>query len=143
MKFGAFFLLLVASLFLQITSTFLPLTFIILLVWSIETDSITPFILAFFAGCLLDIFLLRIVGTTALYYLAVLLLVFLYERKFEVRSIQFVFFLSLVSTLFYFFIFHGSFQIVESLICSAFGVLLFAGSNLLFAKKKQTFSPLV
>lgn len=143
MKYVLFFILLCICIFFQISSTFLPLSFIILLVWGIESENIIPLLLAFVSGIIIDISLLNDLGQSSLYFLIALLLVFLYERKFEVKSIQFVFFASFFSTLLYFLLFHGSFYILESFLCSLLGVGLFVFSRLVFAPKKKTFSPLL
>lgn len=143
MKYVLFFILLCISLFLQITATLLPLSFMVLLVWSIESENITPLLLAFLSGIILDVSLLNDLGQSSLYFLIILLLVFLYERKFEVKSIQFVFFASFFSTFFNFLIFRSTFSLLESFFCSVLTVFLFIFSRVFFAPKKQTLSPLV
>lgn len=83
------FLLALAVLF-EGTVTMLPLVLICLLCLTIVTRDTIVFVAAFVAGILLDVFALRTVGITSLFLLSFVLLILLYQRKYEIYSYQFV-----------------------------------------------------
>lgn len=81
--------------------TVFPLVLIgLLIVWIMRQES-WVFILAFCVGMLLDIFLLQTPGMSSLYFVLTIFSIFLYERKYGVQTVPFVFFASFFSCLFY------------------------------------------
>lgn len=143
MKFILYCVLLILCLSLQVKTTLLPLSFIVLLVWAIEGKSVIPLFFVFLIGLILDIIFLRIMGETMLYFLFVMTLVFLYERKFEVASFLFVTLVSFFSTLFYFFLFFQQFALLQSVLCAGFGLSLFLLMRYCSTPQKKTYSSLL
>jgi cell shape-determining protein MreD len=114
----------------------IPLVLIVLLCLYIVFERTWIFALAFFMGLLLDIFQLRSLGQTSLFFLTFLIIVLLYERKFEIKTKPFVFLSTFVGTLFYLLLFGYDYVFVQALVSSVIGVLLFNGL-LTFKKRKM------
>src|SRR5262245_36757173 len=85
--------------FLQGSVTTIPLLLGLLLVWYCLTQEKWIFIVAFFSGIFLDVFLVRQIGVSSLFFLVVLYLLFLYQRKFEISSYYFILFADFIATL--------------------------------------------
>lgn len=88
-----FFVLILAlliSILLESTVMTLPLAFILLLCYSVLKRTDKVFISAFFTGIFLDIFTVRTLGSTSIYFLIVFAIVLLYQRKYEIVSYPFV-----------------------------------------------------
>lgn len=90
------FILLFLSVIFEGTLTALPLVLICLLCMTILTRDTIIFVAAFLSGIFLDAFALRPLGETSLFLVTVVLLVFLYQRKYEIYSYQFVMVASLL-----------------------------------------------
>lgn len=120
------FILLIIFLLLEGTVTYLPLTLILLLCLVIVNRSVFIFILAFFAGLLLDIFRLQPLGMTSLFYLVFLFLILLYRRKYEIRSVPFVFIASFFGSVIYLFLFKYNNILILSILSSLFALLFFS-----------------
>lgn len=85
----------------EATLTSLPVTLLYLLILLILSKDTTMFLFAFLAGLLLDIATVRIIGTTSLFFTAFFLLAFLYDRKYEIRTVPFVLFFSFFAVYLY------------------------------------------
>ena len=83
------------------------------------------FFLAAVIGFFLDLFLLRLLGQTGLFLAVFVLLIFLYERKFETQTLSFVFISSFLGSLIYLKVFGYSNVIAQSLINSLLTILSF------------------
>ena len=83
------------------------------------------FFTAFFLGLIIDLFQLRFPGQTALFFVIFVFFLFLYKRKFETRTLTFVFFATFLGGLIYLLIFGYNNVLVQSLINAVAGVLLF------------------
>ena len=94
-------LFLVFALLIEGTVTTLPIVLLFLLVFTVLLRSHAIFTLAFFAGLLLDLFAIRPLGQTSLFFTILLLLIFLYERKYEIATFPFVLFSSFLSVFLY------------------------------------------
>lgn len=105
--------------------TTLPLVLIVLLCLYIVFKRPMLFALAFFTGLFLDLFLLRTLGQTSLFFLIFLILVLLYERKFEIRTVPFVFVASFLGSLFYLLTYGSDYVFAQALVSSVIAVLLF------------------
>ena len=90
MQIGFIAILLLLALILEGTVTSLPLVLICLLCFAIIFRSPAIFFIAFISGLLLDLLTLHAVGGASIYFLFFLLLVFLYQRKYEIDSLPFV-----------------------------------------------------
>jgi cell shape-determining protein MreD len=97
--------LVVIALILEGSLTSLPLVLLSLLLFRIATKSSNGFLLAFLAGILLDVFLVRPLGETSVYFLIVLFLIGMYEKKFEVNSLPFIMLATLTTAFVYLIIF--------------------------------------
>src|SRR5579859_116016 len=104
MVFFLFFLLIIAT-FLEGTVTTLPLVLICLLCLTIFFRNLYLFIAAFFVGILLDAFALRELGETSIFFLLLIFLILLYQRKYEINSYPFVLIASFVGSLLYLLLF--------------------------------------
>ncbi|MDP3941557.1 MAG: hypothetical protein Q8Q49_04595 [bacterium] len=82
-----------------------PIVLGFLIVLQIRYASEWILLCAFFAGLILDSMLFRNLGATSLYLLSFLLLVSLYERRFEVKTVPFVLASVIVGTSGYLFVF--------------------------------------
>ncbi|MBI4084303.1 MAG: hypothetical protein HY431_00175 [Candidatus Levybacteria bacterium] len=92
---------LVFFLLIEGTVTTMPLVLLFLLVFAVLFRNLAVFALAFFAGLFLDLFALRALGQTSLFFTFFFLLVFLYERKYEITTLPFVFLSSFFGVLLY------------------------------------------
>lgn len=87
---GVLVILTCIALFLEASLFSLPLLLGSLIVLSVLTKDSFVYAVAFILGLLLDSMLLAPLGRTSLFFLGVLLLIRLYERKFETRNLPFV-----------------------------------------------------
>jgi cell shape-determining protein MreD len=83
-------ILLSLAVLLEGSITTLPLTLVCLLCLTIIKRDDKVFIAAFIAGLFLDIFALRQVGGTSIFFLLFVFLLLLYQRKYEIYSTPFV-----------------------------------------------------
>lgn len=89
------------ALFLESSIFSIPFLLMGLLLLFVFTKKPSVFFVAFICGILLDSMLLRMIGSTSIFYLLFLLIVLLYDRKFEVISLPFVLALSVVGNILY------------------------------------------
>ena len=113
------------SVFLESSVTTIPLVFLVLLAFFVLERKEWIFALAFLAGIFLDILSFRTVGTTSVFFLVFLFLVFLYERKFETATSYFIFAASLAGSILFLSLFSYNGVIIEGLVSSLIGVLIF------------------
>ena len=113
--------------------TTLPLVLIVLLCLTIVFKRSWIFALAFFMGLFLDLFQLRNLGQTSLFFIVFLIIVLLYERKFEIKTKPFVFLSTFVGTLFYLLLFNYDYVLAQALVSAIVAILLFKA---LSAKRK-------
>ncbi len=126
MKFIAILLLIVA-LYVESIFTTLPVVLMTLVLITIFSKDHIVFSLAFLFGVLLDSLLVRHIGQTSVIFLFSVLLIFLYERKFETRSLPFVVGSSFVLSFFYLLFYQSPqifLQIVTSSILTSFFFIL-------------------
>ncbi len=93
--------LFLVALFLESSITSIPFLLTGMLLLFVFTKKPYVFFVAFICGILLDSMLLRMMGSTSIFYLLFLLIVLLYDRKFEVLSLPFVLTLSVVGNILY------------------------------------------
>jgi rod shape-determining protein MreD len=101
------YVLLGIAVLLEGSITSLPLVLSMLLVLAVNLRKQDVFVAAFLAGFLLDVLLVRPVGVTSIFFLCMLLLVFLYEKKYEIKSLFFVVLFAGLSSALYLMIFHS------------------------------------
>ena len=123
-------MLLIFSLLFLVSLTFsgittIPLSIPLLIVCSVIFRRPSIFFIAFALGLLLDLFLLRPLGQTGLFFIFAILTVFLYERKFETQTLTFVFISSFLGSLIYLIVFGYDGVLIQSFVNAIIGVLLF------------------
>lgn len=129
MKKWIAWLILLISVFAQSSVTTIPLVLNVLLVYYIVKKESWVVGAAFFSGFLLDIITLGHLGKSSVFLIIFLFIVMLYERKFEIQTVTFVFFASFFGSLAYFFVLGQSvvvFQAISSaLLESVFFLFLY------------------
>lgn len=130
-----FIILLFIAILLEGTVTTLPLVLVTLILYSVSSKKVDIFFFAFIAGLLLDVFLVRGTGLTSIFYLCVLLLISLYERKYEIKSPLFVFLVTGLATALYLFIFSRHNIFLQSSISMLLAGGIFRLSKILIKNK--------
>lgn len=117
----AFFTL---SIFL-IPLTTLPLTLVVLVLILVLSKGFLAYLVAFIAGLVVDLLMLRHLGTTSLFFIIFLFILSLYQRKFEIKTVPFVFLSSFLGSIFYLRLFGYDNILLQSLISAFLAVLFF------------------
>lgn len=120
----------VISIFLQGIVTTLPVILCILLLGYITKKEAWFFVVGFFCGILLDVLQVRPIGQSSLFFVLLLTLVFLYERKFEIATVPFVMLSSFFASYLFLQLFSSSFVLLQALLSCMLCVFVF-----LFASK--------
>jgi cell shape-determining protein MreD len=89
------------------------------------------FAIAFFTGLFLDIFLVRTLGQTSLFFLIYLVIILLYESKFEIKTKPFIFFASFLGSLLYLLINNNSYIFAQAAVSALMAVLLFKALSII------------
>lgn len=105
--------------------TTIPVALSVLLVLYIFNTDSWVFFAAFVCGLLLDFVLLRTAGITSLIFISFLLLINLYEKKFEIKTTHFILFFSFIGSLVYLEIYKQNYVIQQSIVNSLIAVLIF------------------
>lgn len=137
MKYFVFFILFFLAVVLETSVVQLPLTLLVLLSCAVIFGSDLIFFLAFLLGFLIDGLLFRALGVTSLFFLLFVLLIFVYEKRFELKSIQFIILFSFLGSTLYLLMFGFSnflLQLLESVLC---GVLIFFMVSMVNYKRKK------
>lgn len=121
--------LLIISVFLEGTVTTLPLVLLLLLCLTILKRDVVIFPIAFFAGLILDALLVHHMGGASIFFLLFVLLIFLYQRKYEINSYPFVFVASFLGSWIFLMIFGYGNVLGQSLISSFIAFCLFGISQ--------------
>jgi len=101
-----FILAAVLALFFEISATTLPLIIGVFVLTAVIFRKNWVFAAAFLVGLIFDILTFRAVGTTSAFLIFLIFLIFLYENKFEIETLPFVFVSTFLSS-FAFLIFLG------------------------------------
>lgn len=117
--------------------TTIPLFIAIIVVATVIFKKPWIFFIAFLLGLFLDLFLLRSLGQTGLILSIFILIITLYERKFEAQTLAFVFFTTFLGSFIYLMIFGYNNVLVQSLITALVAVLLF---KILYSRKLRKLS---
>lgn len=86
MKWIFYLLLLILAIVLESTIITLPLVLILVICLAVIMQTTAVFVFSLLAGIILDSLLFRPLGITSLFFLFVLSGIFLYQRKFEIRT---------------------------------------------------------
>ena len=117
----------------------LPVVLLFLLFYTIITRSDYVFVIAFIVGIFLDMVMLRPLGFTSLYFLTILFLVFLYERKFEIGTIYFVMCAAFLSSFFYLLLFSRSFIFSQALVCAILSYVFYSWYKAISTPKPRAY----
>lgn len=122
-----FFLVLffIVSLSLQGSVTTIPLVLILLINLAIAAKDSSVFLIAFVCGLILDVMLGNTLGITSIFYMSIIVVIFLYERKFDIQTYPFVFFSSFLGSFLYLILFGARFVFLQSLFTAAVSILFF------------------
>jgi hypothetical protein len=120
------YILLFLSVLLEGTVTTLPLVLVCLLCLTILKREASVFLFAFFSGIMLDIFTLRPVGGASIFFLMFVLLILLYQRKYEIYSFPFVMTASFLGSLLFLGIFSYDYIILQAAMSIILGTVVFA-----------------
>lgn len=117
--------LLLFAVLLEGSVTTLPVTLVVLVLLYCLFKEDLVFLLATVSGVILDVLLVRSVGGSSMFYLFVLFLLFLYQRKFEIDSYYFVFFALFISLCIYLYFFSFSLSISGLIFTTFLGTSVF------------------
>src|SRR5437868_4014330 len=93
------------AIFLQASLVAWPLLLGVLVALAVIEKKSTVFFFAFLSGILIDMLLFHPVGTSSVFFVVFLYIIFLYQRKFEIQTMPFVFFASLIGSAVYLLVF--------------------------------------
>lgn len=127
--------MLLAALFFEGAVISIPLVLDFILVYYVFERKAWIFTLAFISGLILDIFHLRPLGATSIFFAVFIFIITLYERKFEIKTTAFVLFFSFIGSVIFLFIFEYNYVLLQSIVNSLIAVMLFKVSGK-FEKKK-------
>ncbi len=119
-----FLTLLIASVLLEGFLTTIPLVWVILLLGYVWFQK--PFFFyAFMAGMALDLFAVNPLGFRSVLFIGMLLIVTLYERKFEIVTLPFILLASFSGSVVFLWIFNYNEILIPSLVGSLIGALFY------------------
>jgi len=122
---GIFLVSLLVAIVLESTITTLPLVLLIILFLSVINKKKEVFVIAFFAGLLLDVLSFGRIGLSSLYFTIFVFLIFLYQRKFEIETLYFVAIFSFLGSFIYLFLEGVKYAFSQSLFATFLIVLSF------------------
>lgn len=135
MKFFFLTILFLLAILLEATIVQLPFVLVLLLIVTVVYQSEWVFFIAIFVGMILDTLLFRPLGSTEIFFLLFLLFVFLYDRKFELRTVQFAAMMSFLGSGIYFLLFGSSILWLQVILSVCIGVGCFFVFSLLHRSK--------
>jgi cell shape-determining protein MreD len=130
-------ILLCIAVFFEGTVTSLPLVLVCLLCLTIQRRDGSVFIFALLAGFILDVLSLRAIGSASLFFVVFVFLLLLYQRKYEIDSYPFVGFATFFGSLLFMLLFDGGINLLQVLICTGIGLLVFALTRMSFMQRKE------
>ena len=118
-----------------------PIVLVFLLCLMVLEKRRYVFVIGFFAGLLLDMLLLRTLGSTAMFIVSALFLVMLYQRKFEIASFYFIAFACFIVAIAYAMFFGIANAILQATISLILAILFFTFLSRVFIKIKPLEAP--
>lgn len=109
------------------TLTTIPIIVAVILCFTVVSKNLKVFIAAVLGGLLIDVFLLRVLGSTSLFLVIFAFMIFLYQRRFEIHTLPFVFLACFIGSFFYLMVFGYDQVLIQALVNSAIAALLFKG----------------
>lgn len=130
-----FFLLLsiFTALFFEVTFVQLPLVLIVLILYAVIFQDLWIFPVALVTGMILDSLLFRLLGSSSMFFLCILFLVFLYKQKYEIKTVVFVGIITTISSTIYMLIFGYSILALQILASIFLSIVLFLGYTKYFS----------
>lgn len=122
-----FIVLLAVALYLEATIIQLPLVLILLIVHTAVSEKTWIFPVALVSGIILDNLMFRPLGSSSMFFLAILLLIFLYREKYEIKTPAFTAIVTMITSSVYLLIFGYSIFIFQILVSTFFSVMIFLG----------------
>lgn len=119
------FLIFLPIFLVEAVFTTIPLVYIFFMAYYIRKKSINLFIFGLFAGALLDIMNVREYGLTSMVYAFVFFLSLLYERKYEMNTVPFMFLSSFFGSIVLLSIYGASNIVLQSIAAGVIGVIFF------------------
>src|SRR3989344_1008470 len=110
---------------LETTITTIPLILIVVLIMAVVSKKSWIFSVAFAEGIFLDLLSFDVIGKTSVFFTFFLLIILLYDKKFEIRTVHFVLISSLLGSLFYLILFNYQNSIMQTISSSVIAVILF------------------
>ena len=135
-KFLFFLFIFLAVLFVGTVTTF-PLVLLLLLIFYILKRDLWIFFAAFIAGIFLDVISVKTLGESSIFFILFLLVIALYEGKFEIQTLPFVAIASFLGSLIYLFLFGYNF-VLQQAIASAVLSAIFFKIIMRISKKKAS-----
>lgn len=123
--FVLFFLLIV----ILSAITTIPLAIALLVVATVVFKKSWVLFAALGIGLFLDLFLLRPLAQTSLFFVIFVFVIWLYERKFETQTLTFVFISTFLGSLIYMIVFGYNNVLLQSLVSALLGILLLKTLN--------------
>ena len=123
--FFFFIPILIIALILEGAVTTVPLVLVLLLCLTIIKRDGSVFPVAFFAGFFLDVMTVRTLGSSSLFLILFVLLILLYQRKFEITSSLFVGAAAFFGSILYIALFRHGGWFFPSLIALVFALVIF------------------
>ncbi len=120
----ASWILFLLFIFIEGTVTSFPFILIFLLCLMVMKRAEWVFLVALLAGILLDLLALRSIGGTSILLVFFVFIILLYERKYEIATVPFVFSAALIGSFIYLYLLHYP-SIFESLLSGIFAVISF------------------
>lgn len=126
-------LLILLTIFFSGLST-VPLSVGLIILCAVLFKRSLVFFLAFGLGLYLDLAFVSTPGQTSLVLSTIVFLIKLYERKFEIRTANFVFMATTISSIFYLWTLNPQMIFLRSLGCAVFTVIIFKIVNNLIVR---------
>lgn len=124
MRFLIIFLLFIFTIISAALTTF-PFMLLLLLNIAVFTKKTWIFAASFLTGLTLDILYFDILGKTSLFFTLFILVVILYERKFETQTYPFIFIFSFLGSLVYLTLFGSPSIVIQSMFAPFTGIIFF------------------
>lgn len=118
-------ILFLVALIMQGAVTTTPVVILFLVLAYILSKRNSIFVYAFVSGIVLDVMLVRAMGATALFFLPMILLLSLYQRKFEINSLPFAICALLVCSYSYTLIFLHDNQLLQAILVTIIGSAIY------------------
>ena len=118
-------ILLFAAIIFESTITTVPLVLTVLTVYVILKKQTRFFYAGFAGGIILDSLTVRVLGSSSAFFVIWLYLILLYDRKYEIRTLMFVFVSIFFGSVIFLYLFKYNYIFLNALAGSATGMVLF------------------